>query len=171
MYAGLSTSTYPHPYFHYTFAANDFPRRLGGGRLEEGLLLSAWKKTEIRADGCVVYKRAHVSATVGPLQSLLLTKLVIVVCHSAFCYCLFCPFRVLPFLFPPPHVQSIPMFYLADESRVHFVLQRSQESSVLGMSRAFDDYYIKDCGVILASEVTHKRTDNNDQFVILATVG
>jgi hypothetical protein len=39
------------------------------------------------------------------------------------------------------------------------------------MSRAFDDYYIKDCGVILALEVTQRRTDNNDQFVILATVG
>jgi hypothetical protein len=39
------------------------------------------------------------------------------------------------------------------------------------MSRVFDDYYIKDCGVILALEVTQRRTDNNDQFVILATVG
>jgi hypothetical protein len=27
---------------------------------------------------------------------------------------------------------------------------------------AFDDYYIKDYGVILASEVTTRRTDNND---------
>jgi hypothetical protein len=54
---------------------------------------------------------------------------------------------------------------------VHFVLQPSQESSVLGMSRAFDDYYIEDCDVILASEVTQRRTDNNDQFAILATVG
>jgi hypothetical protein len=39
------------------------------------------------------------------------------------------------------------------------------------MSRAFDDYYIEDCGVILALEVTQRRTDYNDQFVILATVG
>jgi hypothetical protein len=39
------------------------------------------------------------------------------------------------------------------------------------MSRAFDDYYVKDCGVISASEVTHRRTDNKDQFVILATIG
>jgi hypothetical protein len=39
------------------------------------------------------------------------------------------------------------------------------------MSRAFDDYYIEDCGVILAPEVTQMRTDNNDQLVILATVG
>jgi hypothetical protein len=38
------------------------------------------------------------------------------------------------------------------------------------MSRAFDDYYIEDYGVILAPEVTQGRTDNNDQFVILATV-
>jgi hypothetical protein len=38
------------------------------------------------------------------------------------------------------------------------------------MSRAFDDYYIEDCGVILALEVTQRRTDNNDQFVILATL-
>ncbi|ONM02174.1 putative protein phosphatase 2C 33 [Zea mays] len=38
------------------------------------------------------------------------------------------------------------------------------------MSRAFDDYYIEDCGVILASEVTQRRIDNSDQFVILATV-
>jgi hypothetical protein len=62
-------------------------------------------------------------------------------------------------------------YYLANEPGVHFVLQPSQESSVLDMSRAFDDYYIKDCGVILAREVTQGRTDNNDQFVILATVG
>ena len=61
--------------------------------------------------------------------------------------------------------------YLVDEPEVHFILQPSQESSVLGMSRAFDDYYIEDCGVILAPEVTQRRTDNNDQFVILATVG
>jgi hypothetical protein len=54
---------------------------------------------------------------------------------------------------------------------VHFVLQPNQESSVLGMSRAFDDYYIDDCGVILAPEGTQRKTDNNDQFVILATVG
>jgi hypothetical protein len=53
------------------------------------------------------------------------------------------------------------VYYLADEPRVHFVWQPSQESSVLAMSRAFDDYYIKDCGVILAPEVT-QRTDNND---------
>jgi hypothetical protein len=37
---------------------------------------------------------------------------------------------------------------------VHFVWQPNQESSVLVMSRAFDDYYIEDCGVILALEVT-----------------
>jgi hypothetical protein len=53
---------------------------------------------------------------------------------------------------------------------VHFVWQPNQESSVLVMSRTFDDYYIEDCGVILASEVTQRRIDNNDQFVILATV-
>ncbi|ONM10414.1 putative protein phosphatase 2C 33 [Zea mays] len=39
------------------------------------------------------------------------------------------------------------------------------------MSRAFDDYYIMDCGIISAPEVTQRRTDNNDQFVILPTVG
>jgi hypothetical protein len=39
------------------------------------------------------------------------------------------------------------------------------------MSRVFDDYYIEDYGVILAPEVTQRRTDNNDQFVILAIVG
>jgi hypothetical protein len=38
------------------------------------------------------------------------------------------------------------------------------------MSSAFDDYYIEDCGVILAPEVTQRRIDNGDQFVILATV-
>jgi hypothetical protein len=38
------------------------------------------------------------------------------------------------------------------------------------MSLAFDDYYIEDCGVILALEVTQRRIDNSDQFVILATV-
>jgi hypothetical protein len=39
------------------------------------------------------------------------------------------------------------------------------------MLRTFNDYYIEDYGVILAPEVTQRRTDNNDQFVILATVG
>ncbi|ONM55794.1 Pre-mRNA-splicing factor isy-1 [Zea mays] len=34
----------------------------------------------------------------------------------------------------------------------------------------FDDYYIMDCDVISAPEVMQRRTDNNDQFVILATV-
>jgi hypothetical protein len=53
---------------------------------------------------------------------------------------------------------------------VHFVWQPNQESSVLVMSRAFDDYYIEDCVVILAPEVTQRRIDNSDQFVILATV-
>ena len=62
------------------------------------------------------------------------------------------------------------MYYLADELGVHFVWQTSQESSVLAMSRTFDDYYIKDCGIISAPEVTQRRIDNSDQFVILATV-
>jgi hypothetical protein len=38
------------------------------------------------------------------------------------------------------------------------------------MSCTFDDYYIKDCGVILPPEVTQRRIDNSDHFVILATV-
>ena len=54
------------------------------------------------------------------------------------------------------------MYYLADEPGVHFVWQLSQESSVLAMSRAFDDYYIKDCDVISAPEVMQRRTDSND---------
>ena len=45
---------------------------------------------------------------------------------------------------------------------MHFILQPSQESSILVMPRAFDDYYIEDCGVILASEVTQRKIDNND---------
>jgi hypothetical protein len=63
------------------------------------------------------------------------------------------------------------VYYLADEPDVHFIWQPSQESSVLAISRAFDDYYIKNCGVISAPEVTQRRTDGNDQFVILATIG
>jgi hypothetical protein len=54
------------------------------------------------------------------------------------------------------------VYYLADEPGVHFVWQPSQESSVLAMSRVFDDYYIEDCGIILALEVTQRRTDSND---------
>jgi hypothetical protein len=54
------------------------------------------------------------------------------------------------------------VYYLADESGVHFVWQPSQESSGLAMSRVFDDYFIKVCGVISAPEVTKRRTDNND---------
>jgi hypothetical protein len=38
------------------------------------------------------------------------------------------------------------------------------------MSRVFDDYYIKDCGVISAPEVTQRRTGSNEQFVILVVV-
>jgi hypothetical protein len=45
---------------------------------------------------------------------------------------------------------------------VHFVLQPNQESSVLGMSRAFDDYYIEDSGVILAPEVTESRLEGDE---------
>jgi hypothetical protein len=63
------------------------------------------------------------------------------------------------------------VYYIANEPEVHFVWQPSQESSVLAMSRAFSVYYIMDCGIISASEVTQRRTDNNDQFVILPTVG
>jgi hypothetical protein len=36
--------------------------------------------------------------------------------------------------------------------------------------RAFDDYYIEECGVILTPKVTQRRIDNSDQFVILTTV-
>jgi hypothetical protein len=45
------------------------------------------------------------------------------------------------------------VYYLADEPGVHFIWQLSQESSVLIMSCAFDDYHIKDCGVISVPEV------------------
>jgi hypothetical protein len=63
------------------------------------------------------------------------------------------------------------VYYLADETRVHFVWQHNQESLVLAMSRAFDDYYIKDCDIISAPEVTQRRTNSNDQLIIIATVG
>jgi hypothetical protein len=46
------------------------------------------------------------------------------------------------------------VYYLADEFEAHFVWQPSQESSVLALSCAFNDYYIVDCGVISALEVT-----------------
>jgi hypothetical protein len=39
------------------------------------------------------------------------------------------------------------------------------------MLRAFDYYYIMNCGVISAPKVTQRRTDSNDQFFILPTVG
>jgi hypothetical protein len=48
------------------------------------------------------------------------------------------------------------VYYLADEPGVHFIWQPSQGSSVLTMSRAFDDYYIKDGGVISAPEVSRE---------------
>jgi hypothetical protein len=54
------------------------------------------------------------------------------------------------------------VYYLADEPGVQIVWQSSQESLVLAMSCAFDDYYIKVYDVILALEVTQRRTDNND---------
>jgi hypothetical protein len=54
------------------------------------------------------------------------------------------------------------VYYLADEPGVHFIWQPNQESSVLAMPYAFNDYYIKDYGVILAPEVMQRRTDNND---------
>jgi hypothetical protein len=58
------------------------------------------------------------------------------------------------------------VYYLADEPGVHFVWQPSQESLVLAMSRAIDDYYIKDRDIISALEVTQRRTDSNDQLII-----
>jgi hypothetical protein len=54
------------------------------------------------------------------------------------------------------------VYYLADEPGVHFIWQPNQESSVLTMSRAFNDYYIKYYGIISAPEVTQRRTENND---------
>jgi hypothetical protein len=54
------------------------------------------------------------------------------------------------------------VYYITDEPEVHFIWQPNQESSVLTMSRVFDDYYIKDYGVISAPKVTQRRTDNND---------
>jgi hypothetical protein len=39
------------------------------------------------------------------------------------------------------------------------------------MSQAFGVYYIMDCGVISAPEVMQRRTDSNDQSVILPTIG
>jgi hypothetical protein len=65
---------------------------------------------------------------------------------------------------------NVQLYYLADKPGVHFVCQPDQESSGLAMSRAFDNYYIKDCGVISAPEVTQRRIDSNDQFAILATI-
>jgi hypothetical protein len=46
------------------------------------------------------------------------------------------------------------VYYLANEPGVYYVLQPSQESSGLAMSHAFDDYYIKDYGVMSVLEVT-----------------
>jgi hypothetical protein len=39
------------------------------------------------------------------------------------------------------------------------------------MSHVFDDYYIMDCSVISVPEMTQRRTDNNDQFIVLTIVG
>jgi hypothetical protein len=52
------------------------------------------------------------------------------------------------------------VYYLADEIGVHFVWQPNQESSVLAMLCAFNDYYIKDYVVILAPKVTQRRTNS-----------
>jgi hypothetical protein len=54
------------------------------------------------------------------------------------------------------------VYYFADEPGVHFIWHPNQESSILTMSRTFDDYYIKDYDVISVPEVTQMRTDNND---------
>ncbi|AQK82594.1 hypothetical protein ZEAMMB73_Zm00001d036990 [Zea mays] len=43
----------------------------------------------------------------------------------------------------------------------------TQESSVLTMSRVFDDYYIKDCGVISAPKVWHVLS--NDETMQIMT--
>jgi hypothetical protein len=62
------------------------------------------------------------------------------------------------------------VYFLANELEVHFVWQSNQESSVLVISRVFDDYYIMDCDIISTLKVTPRRTDSNDQFIILATI-
>ncbi|KAL5647356.1 hypothetical protein ACJX0J_041711, partial [Zea mays] len=59
-------------------------------------------------------------------------------------------------------LQDITVYYLGDEPEVHFIWQPSQELSSLDMSHAFDDYYIMDCGIISALDVTQRRTDSND---------
>jgi hypothetical protein len=57
-----------------------------------------------------------------------------------------------------------PCFLLETPNKHH-------EQEALALASLIDDYYIEDCGVILAPEVTQRRIDNSDQFVILATVG
>jgi hypothetical protein len=80
-------------------------------------------------------------------------------------------FRKFRFAYSPPPPLGDFQYYLADELEVHFVWQLNQESSVLDMSRAFDDYYIMDCGIISVPEVTQRRIVSNDQFVILPIIG
>jgi hypothetical protein len=63
------------------------------------------------------------------------------------------------------------VYYLTDEPGAHFVWQLIQESLVLAMSRAFDDYYNQGLWHHLNAGGTQRRTNNNDQLIIIATVG
>ncbi|KAI5018273.1 probable protein phosphatase 2C 48 isoform X2 [Hordeum vulgare subsp. vulgare] len=58
-----------------------------------------------------------------------------------------------------------------DEPGMHRVWLPDREAPGLAMSRAFGDYCVKDYGVISAPEVTQRRINARDQFVILATDG
>ena len=63
------------------------------------------------------------------------------------------------------------VFALEDEPEVARVWLPYDDAPGLVMARAFGDFCLKDFGLIAVPEVTHRKLDPKDEFIVLATDG
>ena len=63
------------------------------------------------------------------------------------------------------------VFALEDEPEVARVWLPYDDAPGLAMARAFGDFCLKDFGLIAVPEVTHRKLDPKDEFIVLATDG
>lgn len=57
------------------------------------------------------------------------------------------------------------------EPSVHRVWRPEQDSPGLAMSRAFEDFCLKDFGLISVPEICYRKLTAKDEFLVLATDG